>query len=377
MKKHVSVFLLCILAFILLSPTQSAQASVKLNKEKITISQGEYYDLKISGTNSNIKWTSNNKKIVTVTNSGKVYGIKPGTAFVTATVGKNQFTCRVMVASPTLNKYNLKLRYGGTHKFEIKNLPKDLSITDVSYTSSEPNIASIDSNGLLTALVPGYTQITVSLGKYKLRCGVNVQELSEDEKVLFDNNITKEYYEFDNRKVCLMKSDISSFNASYYVEYYDLNNSMVSVSRYYGIELFKGKEQIIEIPATDKPYTSYTIKLDNLYPITSDYLKNSQSNNAIIDVKISDPYFLSYTYYFNNLPIQDITETCDIIVNNKSNKRISLNFKLILYKDGKIVNVKYYNSHDIDIGESVIKEYTGYLTQPLYYSYYDNYKIIY
>jgi uncharacterized protein YjdB len=45
-----------------------------------------------------VTWTSSNKKIATVTSSGKVKGIKAGTATITAKVGKKTVKATVTVA---------------------------------------------------------------------------------------------------------------------------------------------------------------------------------------------------------------------------------------------------------------------------------------
>ena len=62
--------------------------NVKLNKSSVNIYDGKTYKLKVSGTKSRVKWSSSNKKIATVSSSGTVKGIKPGTAYITATIGK-------------------------------------------------------------------------------------------------------------------------------------------------------------------------------------------------------------------------------------------------------------------------------------------------
>jgi len=76
---------------------------IKLNKTSVSISKSKTYNLKASGFASpiKVKWTSNNKKIATVTQNGKVKGLKAGTAKITATFtykGKTfKQTCTVKV----------------------------------------------------------------------------------------------------------------------------------------------------------------------------------------------------------------------------------------------------------------------------------------
>ncbi len=76
---------------------------LKLNKTSISVSKAKTYNLKASGFASSIKvkWKSDNTKVATVTQSGKVKGVKAGTTKITATFtykGKNfKQTCTVKV----------------------------------------------------------------------------------------------------------------------------------------------------------------------------------------------------------------------------------------------------------------------------------------
>jgi glycerophosphoryl diester phosphodiesterase len=66
-------------------------------KKSVTLSVGQSYTLKVTGTTKKAKWTSSNKKIATVTQTGKVTTKKIGNATVTATIGKTKLKCKVTV----------------------------------------------------------------------------------------------------------------------------------------------------------------------------------------------------------------------------------------------------------------------------------------
>ncbi len=74
-----------------------AQAAVKLNYKKKKLVQYDSFNLKLKGTSKTVKWSSSNKKIATVSSSGKVYAKKPGKATITAKVGKKKYKCVVTV----------------------------------------------------------------------------------------------------------------------------------------------------------------------------------------------------------------------------------------------------------------------------------------
>lgn len=66
------------------------KASVKLSKKSVTIAQGEKITLKVKKTNvkkiKSVKWSTNKKKVATVSKKGVVKGVKAGSARITAKV---------------------------------------------------------------------------------------------------------------------------------------------------------------------------------------------------------------------------------------------------------------------------------------------------
>ena len=79
-------------------------AKVKLNKTKATLEKGNTLTLKATVTPStlpdkSVTWKSSNTKVATVTSSGKVKGVKAGTATITCTYVATgaKATCKVTV----------------------------------------------------------------------------------------------------------------------------------------------------------------------------------------------------------------------------------------------------------------------------------------
>jgi len=74
--------------------------SVKMSKKKIKLKKGETAELTATKNpvtaSGKIKWSTSNKKIVTVKN-GKLKAKKPGKATITAKVGNKKATCKVTV----------------------------------------------------------------------------------------------------------------------------------------------------------------------------------------------------------------------------------------------------------------------------------------
>ena len=88
------------------TPTMNTQAKakIKLNTTKISLQRGKTYTLKVKGTKKKVKWSSNKKMIATVTRKGKVTAKKPGTAVITAKIGKKKYKCKVKVWQKTTKK---------------------------------------------------------------------------------------------------------------------------------------------------------------------------------------------------------------------------------------------------------------------------------
>lgn len=89
---------------------------VKLNKTSLSLTIGNTANLSATvspnGANKKVTWTSSNRSVATVSNTGKVTGIKAGTATITATTvdGGYTATCQVTVTSKmmsaSVNFYN-------------------------------------------------------------------------------------------------------------------------------------------------------------------------------------------------------------------------------------------------------------------------------
>lgn len=105
MKKLILSFLtFCIILMSIIFTTNVQAASkVKLNKESVTIAKSKSITLKLKGTKKKVKWSTNNKKVATVTQKGKVTGKKVGTAKIVARIGKKKYVCKIQVVKSVNN----------------------------------------------------------------------------------------------------------------------------------------------------------------------------------------------------------------------------------------------------------------------------------
>lgn len=77
-------------------PTPSG-GEVKLNREDMTLSKGETFQLKNTGITTAQTWSSSNPNVATVSGSGTVTGVSAGTATITMSYDGNSLTCIVRV----------------------------------------------------------------------------------------------------------------------------------------------------------------------------------------------------------------------------------------------------------------------------------------
>ena len=154
--------------------------------------------LPTNATNKAVTWISSNTSVATVDSDGLVTAQSPGTANITATTtdGTNlSATCSlsvkqniIYVTSISLDKTSSDLTEGETLQLAAIMRPENATNKAVSWMSSNPNVATVDNNGLVTALSVGSATITATTtdgSNLSASCVVTVTEgLSDFENYL-------------------------------------------------------------------------------------------------------------------------------------------------------------------------------------------------
>lgn len=132
-----------------------------------------------------VKWESSNKKVVTVTQKGKLTAKKIGTATITCTTSKGATTSfRVKVQKGivklkkvTVNKKNITLsRTGNGKTFQIVSQKNPLTAPGkITFKSANKKVAAVNSKGKVIAKKKGKTKIYVICGKKKITINVTVK----------------------------------------------------------------------------------------------------------------------------------------------------------------------------------------------------------
>ncbi len=166
-------------------------SSIALNKTALSIYKDQQETLKasVTGKSSKVTWESSNTKIATVSN-GKITGKTPGSCTITATANGKKATCKVTVlkSTVTLNKTSTQIYKDGTRMLTVtvKGASKK-----VKWTSSNANIATVDSKGMITAKKAGTCSVTATANGVSATCKVTVLnptiELNKTSIQLYEN----------------------------------------------------------------------------------------------------------------------------------------------------------------------------------------------
>jgi len=149
--------------------------TIKLSKTKITLYRCQ--TAKLSATVSsaiNPTWKTNKKSVALVDEAGTITAVKHGTATITATVDGISKSCEVVVEKPTitLSLTELSLKMGDAATITAAVSSGNPSV----WSSSNTNIATIDTMGTITALQKGKAYIYAAEDGVKVRCILYVTE---------------------------------------------------------------------------------------------------------------------------------------------------------------------------------------------------------
>ena len=174
--------------------------SIGLNTQNETMEKGKTCQLEATinpndvTEDKTLSWTSSNTKVATVDNTGKVTAIGGGTTTITVkSQNGKEASCEIHVLSyiesVTLNKSTLKLEQANTQTLQATINPSDTTDDKkLVWTSSNPDVATVDEDGNVTGLSLGEATITVetSNGK-KAKCKVTV--VKQTPKVEYQTHI--------------------------------------------------------------------------------------------------------------------------------------------------------------------------------------------
>lgn len=171
---------------------------VRLNKTEVDIKVGQSEVLQASVSPSTasvnqLRWSSTIPNVAAVDQSGRVTGVSEGTTIISISTedGKELATCTTRVTfqhlqSISLNYAELNMCIGKTSTLIVTSIPEDASNPTVTWTSSNPDVASINGSGVVTAHSTGTTNIVATSidGAKTASCTITVTDYTLSDEPL-------------------------------------------------------------------------------------------------------------------------------------------------------------------------------------------------
>jgi uncharacterized protein YjdB len=168
--------------------TTAKDAGYKFDVTELQLKTGDEYEIKVTFEDSDmeltdLRWESTDTQIATVDHYGKVKAKRPGVVTISA---RDEFgakvTCKVTVIEPVeniiLNFTEKAIRIGDKFDLDASVSPSDATNQKITWVSSNPEIATVNKNGLVEGLAPGIVKITAKVEGETITavCTVTVNE---------------------------------------------------------------------------------------------------------------------------------------------------------------------------------------------------------
>jgi|HubBroStandDraft_6_1064221.scaffolds.fasta_scaffold01629_1 uncharacterized repeat protein (TIGR03803 family) len=157
--------------------------TIAAGTEQAFTATGIYSDESTGNLTTSASWSSSNSTVATISSGGLATGVVAGQSTITATFGSITGSAALGVTSATLSfitvtPANPSIAAGVTQQFSAIGTFSDSSTQDlttqVTWSSSSPSVATINTNGLATTLVTGQTTITATFGLVNSSVGLTV-----------------------------------------------------------------------------------------------------------------------------------------------------------------------------------------------------------
>ena len=141
-------------------------------------------------TDKTVNWSSSNDAVATVNNVGVINAVSAGTCTITASCGDVSATVTVTVKKPVeqivLNKTDVTIKEEETFTFTCTVVPNDASDKNVTWSSSDNTVATVDASGTITGIKAGTCTITASADEKIAVANITVKEKGPDFKKLYE-----------------------------------------------------------------------------------------------------------------------------------------------------------------------------------------------
>lgn len=164
---------------------------VTLDKTSVSLKKNGTHKLVVTvspenTTDKTVLFQSSNDNVATVSNDGVITAVGGGSATITVKVGNKTATCKVTVNVPqtgikAYGNTSRNVEVGKTLKLAVVKVPSDTSDSfNTTWTSSDTKVATVDSNGNVTAVTAGVAKITAKSNNWTVVYTVTVGNATEE-----------------------------------------------------------------------------------------------------------------------------------------------------------------------------------------------------
>jgi hypothetical protein len=202
------------------SPITTVQAAskVKLTYKEIKLREGASWTLNLENAESSkVKWSSDDKKIVSVNAKGKIKAKKAGTATITATYKAKKYNCAVtVVAAPDI-------------EVEVLTGGGDISSVKIKVKNNSSGKITVDKEGIVIDAT-----VNLSFGPY-LKQTLSRGYFYADSKTKITKGSSKTITYYKNENITSTETDGSSYfyftiiykGVEFNYEYYFASGSLI------------------------------------------------------------------------------------------------------------------------------------------------------
>ena len=157
---------------------------VKVTPSEITLSLGErvhlaYELVPANATVNEVMWGIEQPTLVAISQDGWVTAESTGQTRVYVLVNGSKAYCNIKIEQKTTGvemlETSIDMRVGGTHQLKCVRLPwNQTDFAEIRWSSESEEVATVDSDGLVTAVGPGSTKIKATANGHSADCEVSV-----------------------------------------------------------------------------------------------------------------------------------------------------------------------------------------------------------
>ena len=288
---------------------------ISLNKRELEVLKGSGETLTVKAEPENttddatVTWSTDDAKVATVNRYGRVTGIAQGSTTITAKVGDFTETCKVTVKEIPLTGITFEsyTSYSCVKDYQFPKVAKiPANSTDsvkYTYSSSDENIATVDSRGRVYCKTYGQVTITAT----ETNSGYTAQSVMNIvEKVNKTTEITlnKSKLTLGVGKEGSLTAELSPTNATDPIVWTSSDDSVAAVTDGKVTAVAEGTAEITAISGTQQAVCQVKVTQEQPLLEKVQFWSDSRNTNELIPDTAFDPQITTY-----HVPAGDITST--------------------------------------------------------------------